>query len=245
LSAAAKVGPGAPDRLAPANAPAIEVVDHRMLGTWSARGAEAVRQHTRSLLEVADEVAQRDDDILGLRPDAFLVRRSHLGTDRASGGPYERLFLMLCVFRTDGLVTRIEYFDPDRDDQALARFDELAAAPSRATRRPGRAVRPNAATANAAAIDAVFATRDPRALAEIDLLRSEGSEVVDHINGIVLDRRGSLASWRALLQVPGPPYPPGPPATLGDSLPVLPPTTSATRVRPGRVDRPAYQDQRI
>src|SRR5262249_60467016 len=138
LSAAAKVGPGAPDRLAPANAPAIEVVDHRMLGTWSAGGAEAVRQHTRSLLEVADEVAQRDDDILGLRPDAFLVRRSHLGTDRASGGPHERLFLMLCVFGTDGLVTRIEHFDPDHDDDALAPLGHLTPAASLAHRRPVR-----------------------------------------------------------------------------------------------------------
>src|SRR5262249_18655338 len=131
-SVAAMVGPVDPDRLASACAPAVEVVDHRMLGTWSARGAEAVRQHNRCLLEVADQVALREDDILALRPDAFLVRRSHLGSDRASGGPYERLFLQLWVFGADGLATHIEYFDPDRDDEALARFDELTAAPSRA-----------------------------------------------------------------------------------------------------------------
>src|SRR5262249_38061670 len=110
----AAMGTVDPDRLASACAPDVEAVDHRMLGTWSARGAEGVRQHSRCLIEVADEVVLREDDILGLRPDAFLVRRSHLGIDRASGGPYERLFLQLWVFGTDGLATRIEYFDPDR-----------------------------------------------------------------------------------------------------------------------------------
>ena len=82
------------------------------------------------MLEVADDIAIRTDDVFGLRADALLVRRTHLGTARASGGAYERLLLLLCVFGADGLVTRIEYFDVDRDAEALARFDELTAASS-------------------------------------------------------------------------------------------------------------------
>src|SRR5205823_2764540 len=62
--------------------------------------------------------------------DALLVRRTHAGTDRAGGGAYERVFLALYVFGADGLVTRIEFFDTDREDQALARFDELTAEPA-------------------------------------------------------------------------------------------------------------------
>ena len=92
-SVAAMLGPFDPDRYATAFAPAIEVVDHRTLGTWSARGAEAFLQHLRSWLELADDVVMRDDEILGLQSDALLVRRTYFGTDRAGGGAYERQFL--------------------------------------------------------------------------------------------------------------------------------------------------------
>ncbi|HXJ34119.1 MAG TPA: nuclear transport factor 2 family protein [Candidatus Eisenbacteria bacterium] len=128
-SVAAMLGPVDPDRIATGYAPAVEAVDHRVLGTWSARGAEAVLQHHRSLREVAVDIAVREDDVLGLGSDALLVRRTHVGTDRAGGGAYERVFLMLWVFGTDGLVTRIEYFDVDAEADALARFDALAAEP--------------------------------------------------------------------------------------------------------------------
>ena len=49
-SVAAVLGPHDPDRYAAAFAPTIEVVDHRTLGTWSARGAEAVLQNERGWL---------------------------------------------------------------------------------------------------------------------------------------------------------------------------------------------------
>jgi hypothetical protein len=52
-SVAAHVGPFDPDRYATVFAPAIEVVDHRILGTWSARGAEAGPQNLRALAEVS------------------------------------------------------------------------------------------------------------------------------------------------------------------------------------------------
>ncbi|HJQ85102.1 MAG TPA: hypothetical protein VKA21_13545 [Candidatus Binatia bacterium] len=116
-----------PDRYAAALAPAAEVVDHRMLGTWFARGAEAFLEQLRPMEELADEMAHRDDDVLGLRSDALLVRHTHYGTVRASGGAYENQFLFLKLFGPDGRVTHIEFFDPDRDAEALARFDELTA----------------------------------------------------------------------------------------------------------------------
>jgi len=112
--------------------PTVEAVDHRILGTWSGRGAEALLQHYRSLRQVADDITLHDDEVLGLQADALLVRRTNSGTDRAGGGAYERVFLVLFVFGTDGLLTRIEYFDTDREDQALARFDELTAEPATA-----------------------------------------------------------------------------------------------------------------
>src|SRR5262249_44358524 len=51
-SVAAHVGPIELDRLAGSYTPAMKVVDHRILGTWSARGAEAMLQHSRSLLQL-------------------------------------------------------------------------------------------------------------------------------------------------------------------------------------------------
>src|SRR5947199_10433766 len=99
--------------------PTVEVVDHRILGTWSARGAEALLQHNRSLLQVADDITLRDDEVLSLQADALLMRRANSGTDRGGGGADDRVFLELYVFGTYGLVTRTEDLDTDRQSHAL------------------------------------------------------------------------------------------------------------------------------
>jgi hypothetical protein len=123
------LGPYDPDRYGKALAPAIEYIDHRVQGVGSLTGARAVLEWLRSLLEVALDVANRRDDILALRSDALLLRWTNFGTDRASGGTYERHLLWLGVFGVDGLLTRVELFEGDRDSEALARFDELTAGP--------------------------------------------------------------------------------------------------------------------
>src|SRR5262249_56290781 len=123
-SVAAILGPVELDRMAGAFAPAMVAVDHRILGTWSTRGAEAALQQWRSWLQLVDATL-RFDDILGLRPDALLCRATGFGTDRAGGGAWEVPSFPLFVFGDDGRVTRIEIFDVDREAEALARFDEL------------------------------------------------------------------------------------------------------------------------
>src|SRR5262249_35420201 len=163
-SIAATIGPFDLDREATTWAPDIESVDHRILGTWFARGAEAYRQQLRSVLEVADNVVLHDDAVVCLGPDALLTRRTHSGTVRGSGGHYERVFLWLRVFGPDGRISRVEFFDADREDEALARFDALTAPVGAADGVVRRRVRPNAATANAARFDAVIAARDADAL---------------------------------------------------------------------------------
>ncbi|MCI0346656.1 MAG: hypothetical protein L0221_14630, partial [Chloroflexi bacterium] len=85
-------------------------------------------RHWRSLFDLADDVALRDDDILALQPDTFLVSRIYSGSDRASGGAYENWLLALFAFGADALMTRVELFDPDRAAEALARFDQLVTA---------------------------------------------------------------------------------------------------------------------
>src|SRR5262249_9657493 len=93
------------DRYAATCAPAVEAVDHRVLGTWTASGVQAVREHVRSLLDVADRITRRVHAILDLRPDAFLLHQTNVGIARAGGGVWERSFLWLLTFGPDGRVT--------------------------------------------------------------------------------------------------------------------------------------------
>src|SRR5262249_31531662 len=172
----------------------------------------------------------RTDDVLALRPDAFLLHRSKSGTGRMSGGAFEQTSFVLRTFDADGRIARTEFFDDDCADQALARFDVLTTAPasSPAASPRRRAVRPNAATANAAAIDAVIAAREPQARAQLTPLHRDEYEVVDHINGITHDLSGSLAGWDALMRVPDLTFRLVPLATLGDSLALFRRTISAS-----------------
>ena len=235
------LGPFDLARYAAAFAPAIEVADHRILGTWSAHGAEAALLHFRSLLEVADDISLHEYDVLCLEPDAFLVGRIHRGTDRASGGAYERQFLMVLAFGSDGLMTCIEWFDSDRDAEALARFDALTAEPSAAP-SIRRRVRPNAATATLARLDAAIAARDGDAIAD---LYADSAEIVHHPTGITYDRQGALASWRSLLGARDPTQRSEPLAILGDSLALGRQSTSASSLTTRTLDIGAYEAEKI
>src|SRR5262249_36256346 len=145
-----------------------EVVDHRRLGFGTSRGVRHVGRGYRAQFEIADDITHRTDDVLALRPDAFLLHRSKSGTGRMSGGSFEQTSFLLRAFDADGRVARTEFFDDDCAEQALARFDELTTVPasSHAASRRRPAVRPNAATANSAAIDALIAARTPQARAQ-------------------------------------------------------------------------------
>lgn len=112
-------------------APDIEFVDNRILGTWNASGAEAVRRQRDALHEVADDVVIRDDEVLALLPEALLLQRTHTGTERLGGGIYERLFLGLFRFGDDGKLTHLESFDVGHEAEALVRFDELVGGEAR------------------------------------------------------------------------------------------------------------------
>src|SRR5262249_42543686 len=137
-SVATYQGPIDVERLAKVYAPDIEFIDHRTLGFGLRRGAPAFLQLIDTLVTAAPDATNRFDDVLGVRPDAMLTRVTNSGTDRSTGGTFERCLLRLAVFGADGLSIRTEQFDPDREAEALARFDALTAeAPPapRATRR--------------------------------------------------------------------------------------------------------------
>jgi len=239
------------DRYNAAIAPTVEFVDHRTVGIGSGRGAEAFREWDRSLLEVAENLAFRVDDILCLRPDALLIRWTNSGTLRAGGGAYERCLLMLWMYGPDGLLTRYEQFDANCDHEALARFEELtagpadvrfAAAPPRVAKKLERRVRSNAATAFLARYDAAVAARDTDAF---PTLLADGYEVVDHTTGVTWDRQGDLASFRAFVRARDPRCRHEPLATLGDSLALCRESLSASAFAGRTFDVGAYEREVI
>ncbi len=128
-SVAARPNPLELDSYAASLAPAIELVDHRRLATLSASGADAVLAGIDSWREVADDTGIRQNEILGLRPDALLVRAVFSGIARDGGGAFERPTIALLIWGVDGRTSRVELFDPEREADALARFDELTTPP--------------------------------------------------------------------------------------------------------------------
>ena len=251
-SVAATLGPLDLDRYGTALAADIAFIDHRsLLGLPSKHRAEEYLQHLRSLFDVADNLATRADDVLALRPDALLARWTNLGTARSGGGAFERQFLVLFVFGSDGLVTRNELFDSDHDDEALARFDELtaelakarfAAVPSRAAAKRERRVRPNAATANAARLGAAIAARDAEAIGP---LFADDAESVHHPTGVTFDRRGGIARVRSLFRAENLTFAQEPLATLGDSVALCRMSFSASGASGGGFDVGPYESEQI
>ena len=111
-------------------APDVEFADHRPLGMEPLRGAEALARVHETQHELAEDLAIRIDEVVALEPDACLLRWTTTGRDRAGGGTFERRLLMLRTFDADGLLARVEWFDPDRDAEALVRFDALVGSPA-------------------------------------------------------------------------------------------------------------------
>ncbi len=124
-SIAALAAPPNMERYASALAAGFAFADHRTVGFASGRGAETLLRGFGSLLELADNVTTRVDDVLAIEPGAILLRWTTSGIDRASGGAFESSFLLLWKFGVDGLVACDETFDVDRVIEAQARFDEL------------------------------------------------------------------------------------------------------------------------
>jgi len=201
------------ERWATAFDPAVEAVDHRLLGSWSASGARAARAHMESLLALASEVRFRTDDILALTSELFLARVMHSGMTQAGGGGYERPFLLLSVFGSDGLVARQDYFDVGREAEALARLDGLTgtlAEPVPMHRR----VRPNAASDAMLRLASVLNARD---LDAVERMHSELLETIEHDYVVSYGRGGQLDVAERMMRVPEFDIRIEPLATLGEN----------------------------
>ncbi len=198
-----------PEHYASSMAPGVEMTDHRILGLFAARGSADMLSQARSWTALGDELAVHADELLDLRATGCAFRATLSGVAREGGGAFEMKFISLLVYGADGLVTHFDIFDVDRRAEALARFEALTAAP------PARRVRPNAATAYEARLDAAIAAGDADALSE---LLAEDDEVIEHWTGATHGRSESLAFYRKQLRVQNLARRYEPLATLGDSL---------------------------
>ncbi|MFI5315366.1 MAG: AAA family ATPase, partial [Myxococcota bacterium] len=124
-SLAACIGPLDLEAYRAALAPGFEFADHRLLGLGRTLGAPGLLAWLSSVFEVATDVGASVDDVIALRSDALLARRTISGAYRGTGGRFEQPSLRLWRFGVDGLLERLEWFDADRVEAALARFDEL------------------------------------------------------------------------------------------------------------------------
>ncbi|MGH7788431.1 MAG: nuclear transport factor 2 family protein, partial [Candidatus Binatia bacterium] len=219
--------------------PTYEDVDHRSVG-YGALSTDEARNLVVTQRALADGLRFHVEDILALRPDGLVRTTTTTGTWRDGGGAFERTVCMLSVFGPDGRAVRQETFDSDREAEALARFDELTAAPARAD--VARRVRPNAASAMAARIEAAFAARD---LEAVDALLGESMESVDHQTGTAYGREGHLDSSRRMMRLPDLVFRLEVLATLGDRLCLLRRAVSASGTAGGNFDVAEYEMEHV
>jgi len=102
-----------------------------------------------------------------------------------------------------------------RDAAPLAHPHRSRTDPIAPVRAARLRVRPNAATANAATLDAAFAARDADVFAT---LVADVVEVVHHPTGVIYDRQGTLDAWHMLLGAQDLAFAHEPLATVGEAL---------------------------
>jgi tetratricopeptide (TPR) repeat protein len=192
-------------------APGFTQLDRRRIGTWGATSPTELLGNLQSMDSIMEGGVLSTVDVLAARPDALLHQISLRGVVRG-GGEFENLLLVLELFALDGRLRHSEFFDADREAEALARFDELTAAPApRAQRR----VRANAASAHGQRLAAAVVARD---LAAIEDALAPSFVGVHYPTSRELSRAEALALLVQLGQTPGLSFATEPLATLGDTL---------------------------
>jgi SnoaL-like domain len=126
-SVAVVLGSTDPDRLRPVLALDVTYADHRALGWGPAHGVVAFVRALRTLRTALPDPQTQTIDVIAARADALLVRRTVTGEISGNGDRYRRRPIVLWRFGADGRVTQWEQFDDDQREEAVARFDELAA----------------------------------------------------------------------------------------------------------------------
>ncbi len=130
------LAPGDASDLTQLYAPTYEDVDHRSVGYGTLSFDESKERLVQSFHEVADGIRFHVDDVLALDPNGFVRKTTATGVWRDGGGPFERTVCTFTIFGPDGRVTRHETFEPDREAEALARFDAIVGSDAEAPAEP-------------------------------------------------------------------------------------------------------------
>jgi class 3 adenylate cyclase/tetratricopeptide (TPR) repeat protein len=108
----------------------IVVEDHRLAGIGRVEGADAYRRANEVLWDLApNQRIECGPSLCAYGPHGMLVTLRRYGT-LPDGGDFESVYLQMFIV-DDGRVTRLEMFETDALDEALARFEELRPNPLR------------------------------------------------------------------------------------------------------------------
>ena len=149
------------DRMRATFADDLVNVDHRSLALWGDDGADGIAAGLRQTAELTPDVRLRVD-VVAVDGEVAAVHQTWNAT--FEGAPMEVRVAQVAVCR-DGVIARIEQFEPDDDESMRRRFEELRA-------RPG-----HLAVAARERFVAAFEERDWEALRA---LQTEASVAVDH-----------------------------------------------------------------
>ncbi len=161
----------------------VVMIDHRQLGYEEAHGPEEAVTWSRSGRAASRELRLEIEEVIACDERALTVAVSWRGRGVKAGEL--SLPMIWVVVVQDGLVTRLDQYDPEDRAAALARFEELRASspgPSHDARMPERIVRADARRYSAHDLDAFSAQY------------SEDCEIVDHR----LIGWGTLSGYQAI-----------------------------------------------
>ncbi len=175
-------------------APDVVFHDHRRTGTGKLVGAAALHEAFAAIFALATDLVWRVDDIICAGEYVLAMTFINVGTDKRSGGAFERLTCVIWAFGEDGLVHRWETFEPEQTAAVLARIDELLPAKPAPQLPTGRRVRPNAATRNVERFASTVTANDVDAGAA---LYADDVVNVHHATGISFGKASMVESWRA------------------------------------------------
>jgi hypothetical protein len=111
------------DALAAACAPHVVAHDHRLAGYGTLRGPAEMVAAQRAMIELAPDARTRTHHVR-VAPRAMFTDTVWFGT--RDGGVFESPVLTVNELDPQGRHLRIDVYDPDHRDAALAQFDELA-----------------------------------------------------------------------------------------------------------------------
>lgn len=114
--------------------PDLDLVDHRSGASLEGAGSDALLAQLQAALEQAPSLDWRIDHIHRCAPRALCVQERLSSAEPATPDASDYMACVIRVWRTDGLLGRIELFDPQDSERALSRLVEIGREESKAKR---------------------------------------------------------------------------------------------------------------